>query len=77
MALSDSLPQINLGVQGQWLSRTRSVEVSRPGATEDPPCKGGRCTLNLNVLPLVWCGSSEREGPTQMSSSSLDLGSKW
>ncbi|GFX19129.1 hypothetical protein TNCV_3012731 [Trichonephila clavipes] len=31
---------------------------------------------NSNVLPLVWCGRKERGVPAQVSSSSLDPGSK-
>ncbi|GFW93993.1 hypothetical protein TNCV_4813111 [Trichonephila clavipes] len=44
--------------QGLW-SRTGawSVAGSSSGDTEDPPCRGGRCPLDLsrlNVLPFLW-----------------------
>ncbi|GFX11401.1 hypothetical protein TNCV_2804621 [Trichonephila clavipes] len=28
--------------------------VSSPGATEDPPCRGAQCTLNLLRLSVYW-----------------------
>ncbi|GFX98424.1 hypothetical protein TNCV_4001931 [Trichonephila clavipes] len=35
----------------QWSrSRGQSVTGLSPGATEDPPCRVGRCTLNLSRL---------------------------
>ncbi|GFW15120.1 hypothetical protein TNCV_172671 [Trichonephila clavipes] len=35
---------------------------SIPGATEDPPCRGKRCTFNLlsKRPPLAWCDGLER-----------------
>ncbi|GFX04728.1 hypothetical protein TNCV_2247121 [Trichonephila clavipes] len=66
---------------GSLRSQTRgeSVVGSNPGATEDPKCRGDRCSLKLsrlNVLSFVWCDNKERKVPSQVTSSSLDKGSK-
>ncbi|GFY20686.1 hypothetical protein TNCV_1119201 [Trichonephila clavipes] len=48
-----------------------------PSTTKDPPCRGAmrvKFVENSNVLPLVWCGSLEREVPVQVSSTSFDRG---
>ncbi|GFV80172.1 hypothetical protein TNCV_1477341 [Trichonephila clavipes] len=49
------------------------------GTTQDTPCKRGRCTLILSRLKHPHIGvlrNSEEEMPVQVSSSSLDYGSK-
>ncbi|GFT37153.1 hypothetical protein TNCV_1126291 [Trichonephila clavipes] len=45
-------------------------------AIEDTPCKRADARQISQVLPLVWCGSSEREVPAHVSSSSLGHGSE-
>ncbi|GFW93273.1 uncharacterized protein TNCV_2603911 [Trichonephila clavipes] len=43
--------------------------------TKEPPCRGANEHLicrGSKVLPLVWCGSKEREVPAQVPLSSLD-----
>ncbi|GFU70628.1 hypothetical protein TNCV_2971881 [Trichonephila clavipes] len=51
-----------------------------PNAAKDPPCRGVMHLKSVgrsNVLPLVWCDVVVRRGvPAQVSSSSLDQGSK-
>ncbi|GFU40567.1 hypothetical protein TNCV_3229671 [Trichonephila clavipes] len=49
-------------------------------AAEDPPCRGGRCKLNLLRLKLHPVGVVWKLGegvPTQVSSSFLDHGSEF
>ncbi|GFS71448.1 hypothetical protein TNCV_5051521 [Trichonephila clavipes] len=50
-----------------------------PSAAEDTQCRGGRCTLNLlrSKHPTIGVmGKLGERVPDQVSSSSLDLGSK-
>ncbi|GBL77257.1 hypothetical protein AVEN_41715-1 [Araneus ventricosus] len=61
--------------------RDRSVPGSKPDSTEEPSSIGP-IALEMkrrgpNALPLMWCGSLEREVGAQMSSSSSDLVSKF
>ncbi|GFW01638.1 hypothetical protein TNCV_4085531 [Trichonephila clavipes] len=68
---------------------TRVVKVSDRGwpchefelsTTKDLPCKAAmhvKSVESSNVLPLVWWDSQEKEVPAQVSSTSLDHGSKW
>ncbi|GFW47519.1 hypothetical protein TNCV_3176831 [Trichonephila clavipes] len=62
---------------------TDSSHEYEPCTVEDPPCRGDRCTSKmlsapLKILPLVWCDVKVRRGrvPAQVSSSSIDHGSK-
>ncbi|GFW29503.1 hypothetical protein TNCV_744451 [Trichonephila clavipes] len=50
-----------------------------PSTTKVPPCRGAMYVKSVessNVLLLVWCGSWERAVLAQVSSTSLDHGSK-
>ncbi|GFS69980.1 hypothetical protein TNCV_747641 [Trichonephila clavipes] len=50
-----------------------------PSTTKEPPCRGAMHVKSVdssNVFSLLWCGSSEREVPAQVSSTLLDHGSK-
>ncbi|GFY20820.1 hypothetical protein TNCV_1120541 [Trichonephila clavipes] len=50
-----------------------------PSIAEDLPCRRAlhvKSIESLNVLPLMWWGIYEKEVPAQVSSSSLDQGSK-
>ncbi|GFX40937.1 hypothetical protein TNCV_2216361 [Trichonephila clavipes] len=62
-------------VVGPWLA----CDEFKSSTPKDPPCRGVMHITSAessNVLPLVWCVSSERGLPAQVSSSSLDHGSK-
>ncbi|GFT86510.1 hypothetical protein TNCV_458001 [Trichonephila clavipes] len=58
----------------------RHVMSSIACTAEDPPCRGGRYTLNMSRLKRRprWCDAKVRErvGQLKVSSSSLDHGSK-
>ncbi|GFW75653.1 hypothetical protein TNCV_4428361 [Trichonephila clavipes] len=64
-----------VNVTNSWLA----FHEFEPSTMEDPPCRVAmhvKTVESSNVLPLVWCGSLERGVPAQVSSSSLDHGSK-
>ncbi|GFU60184.1 uncharacterized protein TNCV_4248891 [Trichonephila clavipes] len=70
-----------VAVVSEW-TRYRVVAGLVTSSSPVPPKTrrlGERCTLNLsrNQTPSHWCGLVERRGmPAQMSSTSLDRGSK-
>ncbi|GFT11865.1 hypothetical protein TNCV_1923791 [Trichonephila clavipes] len=62
------------GVNIHSLTRPRGLE---PRTTEDPACRGGRCTLNMSRLKRPSVGGLWKLGEgvsAQVSSSSLDYG---
>ncbi|GFT41769.1 hypothetical protein TNCV_4708241 [Trichonephila clavipes] len=64
---------------GQGIGSWQACHDFEPSTTKDPPCREAmhvKSVKSSNVLPLMWCGSWEREVPFQVSSSSLDHGSK-
>ncbi|GFT12693.1 hypothetical protein TNCV_5094591 [Trichonephila clavipes] len=65
---------LTVKVTDSWLA----CHEFEPGSSEDLPCRRGRCTLNMSwlVRPPVGIAWKYGEGASQVSSSSLDHGSK-
>ncbi|GFT29138.1 hypothetical protein TNCV_3587491 [Trichonephila clavipes] len=62
-------------IMDSWLA----CHEFEPSTTEDPPGKGYRCTLNMSRFKRSLVGVLGKLGeemPAQVSSSSLDYGSK-